>query len=640
MSHYKWLIFLFVGLFPASAFSQDPVIELQEFSSGYQSPVDVKHCGDSRLFIVQQNGYIYISDSLGTKVSTPFLDIASKIVYSGERGLLGLAFHPDYFSNGYFFVYYTRANDGQLRISRFTADSLNANAADPNSEQIVIEIPHPSFQNHNGGCLQFGSDGYLYIATGDGGSGGDPNENAQNTKNNLGKMLRLDVDAAVPYAVPADNPFVDEPDIYNPEIWAYGLRNPWRFSFDKYSGDLWIADVGQNNWEEIDYMHLSGGGGQNYGWDCYEGTHNYEPANCDAAAILTYPVYEYQHSGGPNGDCSVTGGYVYRGAQYGNLFGKYLFVDYCSGKFRATSKNADGTFTTILAGDEVIAQDEFTFSSFGEDYLGELYVTSASNGQVYKVTDTACIPTAGILVNNSNLLSADTSACIGSQLLAITGAGLTYQWQLNGDDITGATSESYLAVESGTYTLLVMNPSGCQNISAPVEVGEATVPVIEGADSIYCIGQSADTLVGVPPGGAFSGNGMNADVFDPDIAGTGIHQILYTFENEFGCIESAQITIEVVTCTYTDHSTDASDQFLLFPVPSNGMVHILGNNLQDAVMEISIFTLSGKLLKKLNYHVLDQNGAGLNVQPLADGIYLLKIESGNATCFKKLIIRK
>ena len=629
--------FLYIFTF-SIAFAQSPVIALQEFSVGYSSPIDIRNCGDSRLFIVQQNGYIYIADSSGIKLTTPFLDIHTKISQSSERGLLGLAFHPSYLDNGFFYVYYTRLTDGHLRISRFSADSLNENLADPNSELILMEIPHPTFNNHNGGCLQFGPDGYLYIGTGDGGSAGDPNENAQNTVKHLGKMLRLDVDSGSPYAVPADNPFVGDPDNYYPEIWAFGLRNPWRYSFDRITGDLWIADVGQNTWEEIDFMPMGGGGGQNYGWDCYEGTHNYEPANCPPNTILTYPVYEYQHSSGSNGDCSVTGGYVYRGAQYENLFGKYLFVDYCSGKFRATTQNTDGTFTSVLVGDEVIVQDEFSFSSIGEDYLGELYVTDVTHGKIYKLTDTACVPTAHILVNGM-LPFPDSTGCTGSLLQAISGTGLTYQWQLNGTDIAGATANNYTANGAGMYTLQVTNTTGCENISKAVSVGVPTIPEISGNDSIYCSNQSADILIGIPTGGVYSGNGINGNTFDPVVAGIGSHLITYTYENEYGCIESTAVTVDVVVCTDIAINT-LDNNILLFPVPSTGIIHLSGLEPVEALQEISIFTLSGILLKKVNYYPFQSDPLILNTQPIADGMYLLRITAGSSVFYKKMIIKK
>lgn len=637
MQHKPLLIFLLL-IFPFSVvLAQSPVIALQEFSAGYSSPIDIRHCGDNRLFVVQQNGYIYIADSTGAKLVTPFLDIHTKISQGSERGLLGLAFHPNYSDNGYFFVYYTRISDGHLRISRFSADSLNEDLADPASELILMEIPHP-LSNHNGGCLQFGPDGYLYIGTGDGGSAGDPDENAQNTLKYLGKMLRIDVDNGTPYEVPSDNPYVDDPDNYYPEIWAFGLRNPWRYSFDRITGDLWIADVGQNAWEEIDFMPLAGGGGQNYGWDCYEGTHNYEPSNCPPNTILTNPIFEYPHSSGLNGDCSVTGGHVYRGAQFGNLFGKYLFVDYCSGKFRATTQNTDGTFATALVGDELIVQDEFSFSSIGEDYLGELYVTDVTHGKIFKLTDTACLPTAHILVD-TYLLFSDSTACTGSLLQAIPGTGLTYQWQWNGTDIAGATSSSYTASEPGTYTLNVTNMSGCQNMSKPLLVGAPTIPEISGNDSLYCTNQAADTLIGIPGGGVFSGSGITGSIFEPDVAGIGSHLITYTYENEFRCIETAAVTLEVAVCTNIS-KPDAENNLLLYPVPSAGIIHLTGLENTEPLKEISIFTLSGLPLKTVSFNSFHGDQLILNTEPIVDGMYLLKLTAGNSIYYKKLIIKK
>ncbi|MCY7410284.1 MAG: PQQ-dependent sugar dehydrogenase, partial [Chitinophagales bacterium] len=375
------IIFCFISL---KSFSQTPQIELKLFSSGWTSPIDIKNCGDSRLFIVQQKGYVYICDSLGIKNPIAFLDISAKTATDagGERGMLGIVFHPDYFNNGHFFVYYTKKSNGDLIVARYNVDSTNKNLADPNSELILLQVPHPTYGNHNGGCLQFGPDGYLYTGMGDGGSGGDPNENAQNPQKYLGKLLRIDVNSETGYVVPPDNPFINDPS-FLPEIWTYGMRNPWRFSFDKITGDLWVGDVGQNTWEEVDYVEAPDSGGQNYGWDCYEATHDYEPLNCNASDSVLWPVFEYKHNGGSNGDCSITGGYVYRGSQYANMYGKYIFADYCSGIFRCIVKNNDGTFTTTNVGDELITQDEFDFSTFGVSNTGELYVADISHGKIY-----------------------------------------------------------------------------------------------------------------------------------------------------------------------------------------------------------------------------------------------------------------
>jgi glucose/arabinose dehydrogenase len=365
--------------------AQTPVINLQSFSIGYTNPLDIENCGDSRLFIVQKNGYIYICDSLGNKNPTPFLDVHTEISTGpgGERGLLGLAFHPNYAVNGYFFIYYTIVTTGDLRISRFSVDALNQDVADPNSEQVLMEIPHPTNTNHNGGCLKFGPDGYLYIGTGDGGSAGDPPNNSQNTKSYLGKLLRLDVDNVEPYTIPPDNPFIGDTVNYYPEIWAYGLRNPWRFSFDRLTHDLWIGDVGQDLWEEIDFQPASDAGGENYGWRCYEGNHQYNFSLCSADSIFTFPIFEYAHPTDINECASVTGGYVYRGNQYPNMFGKYFFVDYCSGEFRYTEPDGAGGWTTVY----LVNDDDYDFASFGEDRNGEMYVAAITSGNIYKLTD-------------------------------------------------------------------------------------------------------------------------------------------------------------------------------------------------------------------------------------------------------------
>jgi glucose/arabinose dehydrogenase len=282
-----------------------PQIDLQPVAVGLANPVAITNAGDGsgRLFITLQAGRIVIYD--GTRVlPTPFLDITPLVSSGGERGLLSVAFHPNYRTNGVFFVDYTNT-DGNTVIARYSV-SQDANIADPNSAAILLTITQP-FANHNGGQLQFGPDGYLYIGMGDGGSGGDPSNNAQNLGTLLGKILRIDVDGASPYAIPADNPFVGVPSTL-PEIWAYGLRNPWRFSFDRLTGDLFIADVGQDSWEEVDFQPAGSQGGENYGWRLMEGNHCYNPpTNCDPGG-LTPPILEYEHGTNDANGCSISGG--------------------------------------------------------------------------------------------------------------------------------------------------------------------------------------------------------------------------------------------------------------------------------------------------------------------------------------------
>jgi len=345
--------------------------------------------GDTiRLFVLEQyTAQIKILKG-GVALASPFLDINNLVSDSGsERGLLGLVFHPSYETNGYFYVNYTN-NAGDTVVARYSA-SENPDVANPNSALILITISQP-YSNHNGGMLAFGPlDGYLYIALGDGGSAGDPENRAQNDGTLLGKLLRIDVDSAQPYGIPPDNPFIGPGDPLD-EIWAKGLRNPWRFSFDSLTGDLYIADVGQNTYEEIDFQPALSTGGENYGWRLTEGNHCYNPpSGCDPGG-LTYPIYEYTHGGSPF-RCSVTGGYVYRGTAIPALQGTYFFADFCSGQI--WSFRYDGaTLTAFTDRTAELAPGNGSsigsIASFGEDGSGELYIVDLG-GEIFKVCPTA-----------------------------------------------------------------------------------------------------------------------------------------------------------------------------------------------------------------------------------------------------------
>ena len=379
--------------FAQSQISLPPSVSLTLVKSGFVLPVQVTHAGDGsgRLFVVEQDGSVRILIN-GNLLNTPFLDISARVRSPGEEGLLSIAFPPGFGAGKeYFYVYYTN-NDGDNQVSRFHL-SANPNVAEPSSEQLILEIPHPVYSNHNGGQLFFGPDGYLYIGTGDGGGGGDPDENAQDLSSLLGKLLRIDVEPDAPsstdlpnkvflplifssgstatYSIPPDNPFLNHPGS-RPEIWGLGLRNPWRFSFDRTTGDLYIGDVGQAKWEEIDFQPASSSGGENYGWDNMEGLACYEPTSGCLTAGMTLPVNVYGHDLG----CSVTGGYVYRGAAYPSLQGIYLFADYCSGRIWGLEP---GTWVRTE-----LADTTYNISSFGEDESGELYLTTLG-GAVYRV---------------------------------------------------------------------------------------------------------------------------------------------------------------------------------------------------------------------------------------------------------------
>jgi len=363
-----------------------PEIELVSVASGLSTPVVVSNAGDGsgRLFIVEKLGRIRIVEN-GTLLATPFLDIDPIVNSSGnEQGLLGLAFHPDYTNNGFFYVDYIDAG-GDTVVSRFSVSAADPNVADPISELKILQVAQP-YSNHNGGQLAFGPDGYLYIGLGDGGSGGDPGDRAQDIQLMLGKILRIDVDSTQPpldYAIPADNPFVGVAGAAE-EIWAYGLRNPWRFSFDRLTGDLYIGDVGQNLYEEIDRAPAASTGGENWGWRCYEATHPYNTTGCGPIGDYDMPILEYPHA---SGRCSVTGGYLYRGSAAPDLRGAYLFADYCTGDvWAATYDQLGGTWSAV---DLDFPQSLNGLTTFGEDELGNVYLAAGST--VYVVNQLGVI---------------------------------------------------------------------------------------------------------------------------------------------------------------------------------------------------------------------------------------------------------
>lgn len=353
-----------------------PLINLAHIAGGFESPVHITHAGDNsgRLFVVEQRGRIQELDN------GIFLDISDRVrsPFSGggnEEGLLSLAFPPGYgFGKDHFYVYYTRT-DGNNQVSRFSL-SGDPDVADPNSEEPIITLDHPTYSNHNGGQLFFGDDGFLYIGTGDGGGGGDPDKNGQDTNSLLGKLLRIDVEAGVdPYQIPPSNPFVGEPD-HRGEIWSLGLRNPWRFSFDRLTGDLYLGDVGQGSWEEVDFQPAGSLGGTNYGWNIKEGLECYNAANCDDQG-MTDPVFVYPTH--VDGTCSITGGYVYRGQDYPGLYGSYIYGDYCNGNIWGLNNQAGEWANQLLL------DTSLSISTFGEDENGELYLADISTGDIYQV---------------------------------------------------------------------------------------------------------------------------------------------------------------------------------------------------------------------------------------------------------------
>lgn len=385
-----------------------PTISLTLAVSGLTQPTYIHHAGDGsgRIFIVERRGSIRIFKNNALQ-STPFLDLsptgANRVGSSGaEQGLLSVAFPPGYVTKGYFYVYYTNLS-GTIVVARYRI-TANPDVADPNSEQIVLAINHPTYQNHNGGQLQFGPDGFLYIGVGDGGSGGDPNNNAQNPNVLLGKLLRINVEpisnpapppapsftpvftfylpitalspnSPVIYTIPVTNPFTSTVG-YRGEIWALGLRNPWRFSFDRQTHDLYIADVGQSSREEVDFQLAASAGGQNYGWRCYEGNIVYNPTGCGPIGQYTFPVVDYAHDVG----CSITGGYVYRGPGNAAMQGIYFYGDFCSGTIWGLQMSGPTWVSSALKSTGI------SISTFGEDEPGNLYVANYFGGSIYQIT--------------------------------------------------------------------------------------------------------------------------------------------------------------------------------------------------------------------------------------------------------------
>ncbi len=428
-----------VMILPGYIFSQ--AVVLDEFAGGFTRPCEIIHAGDERLFVVEQIGKIKILLPDGSVLEEPFLDIDDRVNAQGNgMGLLGLAFPPNYCSSGSFYVNYTyvEANMLYVRISRFAVSDFDVNVAVPGSEEVLMQIQQP-FITHNGCHMEFGPDGYLYIGMGDGGSEGDPFNNAQSLNSHLGKILRIDV-STQPYTIPADNPFINDETAHD-EIWAYGLRNPWKYAFDKVSGDLFIADVGQENREEVNHHPAEAQGGTNYGWRCYEGTEPYGLDSCEAGEYVA-PVFDYAYGENINGfRCSITGGRIYRGASFPNFYGKYFFSDYCSPEYWFLWKENDEwvTFTSGGFMNGIV--------SYGEDVFGEMYAVHGSDGMVYRVREEGEAFLPHIQTNGNVLVS----------MLE----GESYTWYLNGVMIEGENSILINAAESGNYVVHITSASGC-----------------------------------------------------------------------------------------------------------------------------------------------------------------------------------
>ncbi len=482
------------GLVTLGALLSAQEIQLVPVASGLSGPLGIENAGDGsgRLFFVQQNGVVRIFRN-GAVVARPFLDIRSKTAVDSERGLLGLAFPPGFAQKQRFYVDYTDLN-GNTVIAQYRV-SADPDQADASSETILLRVNQP-FANHNGGRIEFGPDGYLYIGVGDGGSGGDPMGNGQKLGVLLGKLLRIDVESDPGQVqIPPDNPFVNRAGA-RPQIWAYGLRNPWRFSFDRTTGDLWIADVGQNNYEEVDFQPSGDPGGEDYGWNIMEGLHCYpDTANCNRGG-LTLPIFEYSHV---NGNCSITGGFVYRGRVSPGLRGTYIYADYCSGQIWGIDRQ--GT----QANNRLLRSAGFNITSFGEDEAGEIYVADATHGAIDHIVGglaprfsaTGVVNAASFLpgltpgslgtvfaagvLDDPGVLSADHlpfPASLGDVSVTVNGVTAPILALANRNGVEQANFQTPFETPSSGTASVVVTRSG--NPSTP-----ADVPIIDPQPAIY-----------------------------------------------------------------------------------------------------------------------------------------------------------
>ncbi len=569
-------------------------IRINKWISGVSIPVDISHCGDDRLFVIEKTGKIRIIKD-NSLVASPFLDITTKVRSSGnEQGLLGMAFHPDYKKNGLLYVNYTDRSNSTMTVIEEYKVSADSNKIDSTSGRMLLTVVQP-YTNHNGGCIKFGKDGYLYIGMGDGGSANDPQNNAQNKKSRLGKILRIDVDTSASFKVPASNPFVHDSS-YLPEIWAVGMRNPWRFSMDKLTGDIWIGDVGQGSWEEVDFEPYGDPGGHNYGWRCYEGNADFNLAGCDVKSKFTFPIFDYLSDETING-CSVTGGYVYRGSRFPTLYGKYIYGDYCSGKIWTLEKKAGNAYANTLVFD-------FTnnaLTSFGEDAQGNLYFADASTSSIYQILDTCTLQVQ---------VKATDVTCNGGQdgraTTNLSGiGGVRFLWS------TGDTSATLEKLAPGNYSVTVNNGNciATQDFKIGDKIPDSTCITLPMRIS-FCKGDStvliacdeikAKSNIWYRNGNELQERGKRLWVYD-----SGTYQVRYVDSAGCASLFSNAVDIEV------------------FPVPGKVQLQVLNDSLftESGYSSYRWFRLGALVGSSIAPYWLVRNGA--------DGPYQVEVIDSN-----------
>jgi hypothetical protein len=632
-----WIFISF--LFCSSLQSEAQKLAAIPYVSGINSPIDLKHCGDDRLFIADRAGRIRIIDADGTLRPTPFLNITSKISSaSGEEGFLGIAFSPTYKNDGKFYVDYTSNIAGKLTsvIEEYKVSAADSNVADPNSALTLLTQLQP-FTNHNGGNLMFGKDGYLYINFGDGGSGGDPLRNGQNKKTFLAKILRIDISnssASQPYAIPPTNPFYNDTTTgIKKEIWAYGVRNPFRSSVDRLTGDLWIADVGQNAHEEIDYQPANDSGGRNYGWNIMEGNFCYSPPTGCNMTGLSLPIYDYSHSVG----FSIIGGYIYRSAQSKSLFGTYIFSDYVS-KWIDGIKQSDGILSGSVTHFITAAQSTGNPISFGEDRYGDQYIIFNGNGTIYKLQDTSS-------QRRPKAYFTPIDQGGGSFLLqGLQGRNLNYQWLKNDTIIQGATSPDYTTSVTGSYTLEVTNAlnfkdtSGVYLLGASLNLLSFTAQKIPAGVKLewktgaelnikgYQIQERKGTAATFSNIGfvdsksinGYSNNELDYDFTDP--SAINYSKIFYRLQIEH---TDGSFTYSDVLIVVSDNTKNG---YILFPNPAKGRVQVYLNEFTQPLM-LLLYDHTGK---KIKAQLLSQQSTTIEI-PASAGVYTIQVSDKNGS---------
>lgn len=622
----RLILFLLLGVLHFTTHGQTdsaPVISVEDFISGLDAPADLKHAGDERLFVLEQHeGDILIFDAQGNRFDTPFLSIGDQISTGNEQGLLCLAFHPQYDENGYFFVYYTNSG-GDGVLSRFRVSEEDENIADPQSEEVVITIGQP-YSNHNGATIAFGPDGMLYFSLGDGGSGGDPDDNAQNPQLMLGKILRLDVNAEQDnpqnlYSIPDDNPFVNDDGVLD-EIWALGLRNPWRISFDPLTNDLWIADVGQSDREEINFQPASSTGGENYGWRCYEGNIPHNTEGCEDESAYVFPVHDYVYTGF-SGHCSVTGGYVYRGTAFPELDGHYVFGDWCSETIWSLFPDGKGGFTKRYHTEGLGGN----LNSFGKDVNGELYAC-LNNGAIKKIVseEEEQSPYTSIPHEVPGLIEAEE--------FDLGGQGLAYNDESNTNAGGAFRQDEFVDIEntsdnSGTYNIYEMETGEWLEYTVDVEATGSYDMAFrvygQGSFTLEANGELIGDTVDVQE---TQGQWQTIRLEDVSLE-AGVQSFRFHVQSE-----GIKLNYMEVTGTVTDINSSVSNQIQIYPTPFKDEVFI--NTPKESKV-----TVTDHAGNKVYTAETDESGVSIG-QDFAPGVYFVNVIDGHKVHTRKVIKMK